>query len=143
MAATLLVGIDGSEYAERAADFAAEHAKHVGADLHLIGVIEWSNYSFLTPEELETRHKDRAEEEKSANQVLKPIQERLSQDGLNVQTSVRFGHAAKILKEVAEEEKASQIFIGRHGRSRFETALFGSVTNKILQLAPVPVTVVP
>ena len=143
MTASLLVGIDGSEYAERAADFAAEHAKRVSADLHLVGVIEWSNYSFLTPEELETRHKDRKEEEESANKVLRPIQERLAQDGLNVQASVYFGHAAKVLKEVAEEKGASQIFIGRHGRSRFETALFGSVTNKILQLAPVPVTVVP
>ncbi len=143
MAATLLVGIDGSECAARAADFAAGHAQQIGAELHLVGVIEWSNYAFLTPEELETRHKDREEDEERANQVLTPLKEQLAQNGVNVRTSVRFGHPAKIMREVAEEEGVSQIFIGRHGRSRFETALFGSVTNRILQLAPVPVTVVP
>lgn len=143
MAATLLVGIDGSECAERAAKFAAERAQQIGAELHLVGVIEWSNYSFLTPEELETRHKDREEDKERANQVLTPLKERLSQGGLNIRTSVHFGHPAKVMKEVAEEERVSQIFIGRHGRSRFEAALFGSITNRILQLAPVPVTVVP
>ncbi len=142
MAATLLVGIDGSEYAERAANFAAKHAAQTGAMLHLAAVIEWSNYSFLTPEELETRHKDREEEKERANSVLTPLKERLARE-VDVETSVHFGHVANILKEVAEEEGASQIYIGRHGRTRFETAIFGSITNKILQVAPVPVTVVP
>ena len=142
MAATLLVGIDGSDCAERAAELAAEHAEQTGAALHLAAVIEWSNYSFLTPEELETRHKDREEDKERANKVLTPLKERLGKN-VDIETSVHFGNAAKILKEIAEEERSSQIYIGRHGRSRFETALFGSVTNKILQLAPVPVTVVP
>ena len=142
MAATLLVGIDGSECAERAADLAVEHAQLIGAKVHLLAVIEWSRYGFYTPEELETRSRDRKEEEARANEVLKPLQERLT-NGVDVTTSVEFGHAAKVLREVAQEAKVSQIFIGRHGRSRFETAIFGSVTNKILQFAPVPVTVVP
>ncbi len=142
MAATLLVGIDGSECAERAADLAVKYAELVGAKVHLLAVIEWSRYGFYTPEELETRSRDREEEKKKANAVLTPLKERLG-SSVDIETSVHFGHAANVLKGVAQEEEISQIFIGRHGRSRFETALFGSVTNRILQSAPVPVTVVP
>ena len=142
MAATLLVGIDGSECAERAADLAVKYAELVGAKVHLLAVIEWSRYGFYTPEELETRARDRKEEEARANEVLQPLKDRLA-NGVDVTTSVEFGHPAKVLREVAREANVSQIFIGRHGRSRFETAIFGSVTNKILQFAPVPVTVVP
>ena len=122
---------------------AAKHAEQSGADLHLLAVIEWSRYGFYTPEELESRPRDREAEIDKAQQILTPLKERLANKGVPIETSVEFGHPARLLSEMAEQKGAAQIYIGRNGRSRFETALFGSVTNRILQLAPVPVTVVP
>ena len=144
MATTFVVGTDGSECARRAAELAAEHAKESGGDLTLVAVVEWSRYSFLTPEELETRAKDKkAEAERAQSQVLDPLKTHLELNNASVKTLVRHGHAAEVLSEVAKEEGASQIFIGRHGRSTLEAAVFGSVTNKLLRVTTVPVTVVP
>lgn len=96
----------------------------------------------LHPEELETRARDRsAEIERVNNQVLGPLAASL--EGLEVACAVRHGHAADVIKAVAEEERAAQIFIGRQGRSSFGDTLFGGVTHRIVSTAPVPVTVVP
>lgn len=55
---------------------------------------------------------------------------------------MRHGHAADVIRAVAEEERAAQIFIGRQGRSSFGDVFFGGVTNRIISIAPAPVTVV-
>lgn len=147
---TFIVGVDGSDCARRAAEFAAQRARRTGARLVLLGVIEWSRYSFYTPEELETRARDRgAEIERVQARVLQPLADALTDavegalGGLEIRCMVRHGHAADVIRAVAEEERAAQIFIGRQGRSSFGDAFFGGVTNRIVSIAPVPVTVVP
>ena len=62
MADTMLVGVDGSESSRRAVDFAATRAKAGDARLIVAHVIEWSPYTFNTPEENEIRHRRREEE---------------------------------------------------------------------------------
>ena len=59
MSKKFVVACDGSPAAGRALKFAIEQAKSGGASLLLVHVLEWSPYSFLTPEELEERHKRR------------------------------------------------------------------------------------
>ena len=141
---TFIAGVDGSDCSRRAASFAAEQARKTEAKLLLVGVIEWSRYAFYTPEELETRRRDRDREaEQVASEVLGPLADSLAGRGLEIACLVRHGHAAEVLKSLAAETGAAQIFIGRQGRSSFGDALFGGVTNRILSTAPVPVTVVP
>ena len=50
---TFLVGVDGSEGAQRAAQFAAKRARAEGFLLILAHVVDWSPYEFLTPEEVQ------------------------------------------------------------------------------------------
>ena len=57
-----LVGVDDSDCSRRALDFASRRARAMGARLVVVYVIEWSPYSFNTPEENEQRHKRREEE---------------------------------------------------------------------------------
>ena len=61
-----VVACDGSSASGRAVKAAVEQAKLTGASLLLVHVLEWSPYSFLTPEEIEERHKRRSEELKRA-----------------------------------------------------------------------------
>ena len=144
MTTTYLVAIDGSEGSLRAASFATERAKASKANLVLAYVIEWSPYSFHTPEELAQRHKRREEEiERAHKTVLDPVVESLKSKGVNVETDVRHGHAAETLVELASEQDAAQIFIGRKGESRMTALLFGSVAGTLVQTSPIPVTVVP
>ena len=139
-----LVGIDGSECGRRAADFAAVHAKHAGAHLIVAYVIEWSPYTFNTPEENELRHKRREEEiARAQSQVLEPMLAEFKKAGVAADGVVRHGHAAETLAQLADEHKASQIFIGRRGVSKLQALLFGSVAGSLVQISTIPVTVVP
>jgi nucleotide-binding universal stress UspA family protein len=52
MSNKLLVALDGSECGRRALNAAVAHASKTGSDLVLTYVIEWTPYSFHTPEEL-------------------------------------------------------------------------------------------
>jgi nucleotide-binding universal stress UspA family protein len=107
-------------------------------------VIEWSPYTFNTPEENEQRHKRREEEiERARTQVLDPLVATLRSSGLEVEGVVRHGHAAQVLSDLAVEHGAAQIFIGRRGISKIAALLFGSVAGSLVQVSPVPVTVVP
>lgn len=73
MANKLLVAVDGSETGKRAINFAAQAAKDTGNSIVLAYVIEWSPYSFHTPEELEERHMRRESEiSRAEDSVLKP-----------------------------------------------------------------------
>jgi len=143
MSVTFLVGVDGSDGARRAAEFAAERARREGARLVLACVVEWSPFGALTPDEQAERHVQREKEIRVAEtQVLAPLRSALGAD-LEVETVVRHGHVAEVLCNLAREKGAAQIFSGRLGRGRFEALLFGSVAGSLVQVAPVPVTVVP
>jgi nucleotide-binding universal stress UspA family protein len=139
----MLVGVDGSEASRRAADFAATRARASGARLVVAYVIEWSPYTFNTPEENEVRHKRREEEIARAEAHLAPLLGELRAAGLEVEGVVRHGHAAETLSGLAAEYGAAQIFIGRQGVSKIAAMLFGSVAGSLVQISPVPVTVVP
>lgn len=144
MSKKFLVAIDGSEGAERALAYAVSQSKNLHASLVLAYIIDWSPYSFHTPEELEERHKRRESEIQRANDsVLAPHVFALNDSGLHIETVVRHGKIAESLADLSTELKASQIYIGRLGESRLRSMLFGSVTAALVQSSAVPVTVVP
>ena len=144
MSNKILVALDGSEGGQRAVDFATEHAKITHSEIILAYVIDWSPYSFNTPEENEKRHSRRESEIQKANEVvLEPVAKSLKDAGFKVKTIVHHGKIAKVLADLAEENKVSQIFIGRLGESRAHTAIFGSVTVALVQESSVPVVIVP
>jgi len=141
---TFLVAVDGSEGSLRAAQFATERALASKASLVVAYVIEWSPYSFHTPDELAERHKRREEEiARAQSSVLDPVAKSVKEKGLSVETVVHHGNPAETLIELASEKKAAQIFIGRKGESRMAALLFGSVAGSLVQTSPIPVTVVP
>ncbi len=144
MSNTLLVAVDGSETSKRAIDFATRSARESDATVVLAYVIEWSPYSFHTPEELEERHQRRESEISRAEEmVLTPEAETLRSAGVEVETVVRHGNIGETLSDLAREHDVTQVYIGRRGESKIRSMLFGSVTASLIQSAPVPVTVVP
>ncbi len=144
MSNKLLVALDGSDCGKRALSAAVAQAKLTNASLLLAYVIDWSPYSFHTPQELEERHKRRESEIERANDsVLGPEISALEAEGLTVETVVHHGKIAETLVRLAKENGATQIYAGRSGESRVHTAIFGSVTAALVQTAEVPVTVVP
>ena len=144
MANKLLVALDGSDGSKRALAAAVEHARLTGFDLVLAYVIDWSPYSFHTPQELEERHQRRESEIQRANDsVLNPEIAALEAEGINVETVVHHGKIAETLLEMGNQRDVSQIYIGRRGESRMHAMIFGSVSAALVQTSSVPVTVVP
>jgi nucleotide-binding universal stress UspA family protein len=144
MTSTYLVAVDGSAGSLKAVEFATERALASKAKLVFAYVIEWSPYSFHTPEELAERHKRREEEiARAQSTVLEPIMKSVKNKGVDVDVVVRHGHPSQTLVELAEANNAKQIFIGRKGDSRIAALLFGSVSGALVQTSPIPVTVVP
>lgn len=144
MANKILVALDGSDGSKRALNAAAEHAKLTGSDLVLAYVIDWSPYSFHTPQELEERHQRRESEIQRANDsVLNPEIAALEAEGIKVETVVHHGKIAETLLDLGDQHGISQIYIGRRGESRVHAMIFGSVSAALVQTSSVPVTVVP
>jgi len=141
---TILVGIDGSETSRRAAEFAASVAKSNDLQLVVAYVIEWSAFTFNTPQENEERHMRREEEITTAREkVLNPMLQALEKEGVKVSGIVRHGQVADVLIRIGKEKDASQLVLGRIGQSKIKTMVFGSVAAKLVQLSDIPITIVP
>jgi nucleotide-binding universal stress UspA family protein len=144
MSAIFMVAVDGSDGSRRAADFAAERARQEGGALLLAHVVDWSPYDPVVPQEMGDRHLDRdAEIDSAQNHLLDPLVDGLASEGLEISCVVRHGHVAEALASLATERRVTQIFTGRRGRSRLAALIFGSVASTLVQVSPVPVTVVP
>ena len=144
MSEKIVVGYDGSAASKRALNFAVEKAKSQGGSVLVAHVLEWSPYSFLTPQELEDRHKRRNEELARAKEALMgPVNQKLAESGVEVETVIKYGHIAKTLVDICKESGASQIVIGRDGETSLGARVFGSVAGTLAQAAPVPCTIVP
>lgn len=143
MTDTFVVGYDGSESSKRAVTFAAARAKPAGAHLHLVQVLEWSPYSFHTPEELAERHMRREQELDRATAILAPAIDELTKAGHTVTSEARHGHVGDLMCEIAKDKGAAQIIIGKTGGTGIASRLLGSLAITLVQASPVPVTVVP
>lgn len=141
---SFLVGIDGSDCADRALEVAAAQAEAAAAELFVCYVISWSPYSFATPQENAERHKRREEELANArSRLLDPRVQKLVGRGLQVEGIARHGHPTRTLLRVAEERAVDMIVIGRAGDAPVRSRMFGGTAISLVQAAHVPVLVVP
>jgi len=142
---TIVVGLDGSEAGARALAFAKNQANQIGdCTIAICYVIEWSPFTFQTPEENEQRHKRREEELNLAHErVLDPAVKDTEAAGHDVVGIVQHGDAADILDAVAKKHNASQIVVGRVGARGLKERVFGGVTGRLAASASVPVTIIP
>ncbi len=144
MSEKIVVGLDGSGSGSRAVSYASKVAALIGAcEVILVYVVEWSPFSFQTPEENEERHKRREEEITTAmDRVVTPAVEALKKDGVSVRGVVRHGDVADLLEAIAVEEGAAQIVVARTSEGGIKQRIFGSSTANLVMQASVPVTVV-
>ncbi|MCT8161966.1 universal stress protein [Pseudoruegeria sp. SHC-113] len=144
MTVKLVVGLDGTADGERELSFARDLASKLeGCELIVAFVIEWSPFSFQTPEENAQRHKRREEEIKIARErVVDPAVASLTAAGFAATGVVRHGDVAEVLNAIAVDKGATQIIVGRASARSLATRVFGSATQKLVMLADVPVTVV-
>ena len=128
----------------RALDYALALASRSGARLHIAHILEWSAYSFLTPQELEERHSRRKDELARAQEaILNPALARAAGRNVKASGEIRYGSAADLLIEIAKTQKAAGIIAGRTAATGFSARLFGSIAVALATSSPTPVTIVP
>lgn len=140
----IVIGLDGTDTGERALAFAKDLAARIdGCELLAIYVIEWSPFTFQTPEENEQRHKRREEEIALAtSRIVDPAVAALKDAGFKATGMVRHGDVAETLNRLTVENGGTQIIVGRASSSGFARRVFGSSTQNLVMHADVPVTVV-
>ncbi|WP_029934572.1 universal stress protein [Sphingomonas sp. UNC305MFCol5.2] len=137
----ILVATDGSGPAARAVALAATLAKAIGAELRLLTV-----GSGLGP--AEARRLAHAEGDlgaaldADAAALLDDAEAVARKNGATrVQRIAAWGDPAETILDSARD--AEMLILGRRGRGRLTGLLLGSVSQKLVSLAPVPVIVVP
>ena len=144
MSRKIVVGFDGSDASRRALDFAITRAQAQGDSIVIAHVLEWSPYSFLTPTEVEERHKRRTEElERAESALMAPMVKEVTGKGVEIETVIKYGKIPDVLCTIAKTSGATQMVIGRDGESGFASRMFGSVAGALVQISPVPCTIVP
>lgn len=134
---TIVVGVDGSEHAARALDFAADlavrsHGRIVAVHAATAGAMVDASVVPL------------ATEGRNLPELLDGWCEPLHARGLEDHESVIVeGDARTALIQVAEERDADLLVVGSRGLGPVSRLLIGSVSSSILQHSPVPVTIVP
>ncbi len=139
----ILAATDGSEGAGRAVAAAAELAKQCGASLLIVHVgadLSDDEFGQLARSEGGAG----AALDLLSNRILLEAKERARNIGVtNVETQAAWGDAAAIIIETAARTGADAIVLGRRGRGRLAALLLGSVSQKVVSLAPCSVMIVP
>jgi nucleotide-binding universal stress UspA family protein len=134
----ILCPVDFSKFTEEVITYAADIAKHYGAELHVLHVIPNLTYftpyeSFLTPENLVAVEKNIQDEvERDFGKILKHID-------MEIKRVVKTGVAFVEIIDYAKSEGIDLIVMGTHGRSGIEHILIGNVAEKVVRKSPCPV----
>jgi nucleotide-binding universal stress UspA family protein len=142
----ILVATDGSDGADRAIDYAAHWAQRVGAELLIVNVIG----GYGLPDRLLrafTQAQQHWLEEMltslSAETLTKARERALAAGAATVQLESCSGAVAPSVIEVAQAKSADVIVVGKRGAGHIAGVLLGSVSQKLVSLAPLPVVVIP
>jgi len=141
---TIVVPSDFSEYAEYAFKWALEMAEKWGAKVVVINTAP--SFSYLAyPESVYMVDLVKMGKELVAD-AEKKLQEFAAKKGTStvaVETRAVLGDPFWEICKAAEQNQADLIVMGSHGRTGIEKLLLGSVTQRLLSIAPCPVLVVP
>ena len=138
---SLLVPLDGSAFSAQIIDEALAIASEPRPRIYLVSVLEapsWAAHAFnagLVGQYVEATREMHEEQ-------LKSVAERLTADGYEVEWSLRTGNAGDQIVAAAEEHGASMIAMATHGRGGLGRLLLGSVAQRVLNRATVPLLLV-
>ena len=134
---TIIVGLDGSDASARAIPHAAQLGSQ-GSEVVAVHVRELiAARGSPQPVELDGN---------AAEQHVREQVNQLQQAGGKTElivASAMVGGAAHVIADVARDRRADLIIVGTRGHTRVAGLLIGSVTQRLLQIAPCPVLAVP
>jgi nucleotide-binding universal stress UspA family protein len=131
---------DGSQYADRALELAKSLASQDGATLVALHSVE-----HLAGPGSRGAYPEAADEDDRQSKIAGQVKD-LQDTGTNVELKVVHGGtsgAAHTIAEIAKKEGADLVVLGTRGHTALAGLLLGSVTQRLLHIAPCPVLAVP
>ena len=137
----ILVATDASEYSRRALKIALELARTFGGEVELLNVMYireayWGYnvaYSILvSPEQIE----------EAGELVLKATLEGIDVGNVPLKKKVVQGYPSTMILEEVEREALDLVVMGSHGYGPVVGSVLGSVSQRVLHKAEVPVLIV-
>ena len=139
---SILVPTDGSDGAETGARHGIGLAADVGAELHVLSVVDALELdaSLSGVDDTDPKGRFEAEARRAVETVVESARPHLDAEPT---TAVEWGRPFRSVTEYAVRHGIDLIVMGTHGRSGLERFVLGSVAEKVLRTASVPVLVVP
>jgi nucleotide-binding universal stress UspA family protein len=151
----IIIGLDGSETAEKALPYAVSLAEKYGGMLTLVTVAHpLSELSTVQPS-LATQaaisqdvvaRTESAREKAADRQYLDDLTARIASRGVDVETRLREGRPAEQILKLATELHADLIVLTAYGgggaHTRSQRAVFGGVADEVLRESHIPVLLV-
>ena len=136
----ILVATDFSDSSQQALEYALRIAEKFGSELTLVHSWEAPNYSYAT--DLYLPVDSSAPIERAAVARLEQATTDLKTRFPGVKSLLRAGSPWQQVLGAATDVDADLIVMGTHGRRGLERALLGSVAEKVVRMARVPVLTV-
>jgi len=136
----VLVGTDFSDSAGRALERAVDVAERYGAQFHVMHV--WALPHVATSLVIDPGFEWHTPVEQAARAQLDALMEQLRANGVEASSSLLGGVAWEQLVESIVTLGADLVVVGTHGRSGLHRALLGSVAERVVRHASVPVLTV-
>ena len=139
----IVVGVDGSEHANVAVEWAAAMAK--GMDAEVIAVFAVAPAAYAFPEGYPVIPPQMDPEWRAAmlNDFETAWCAPLKQAGVRYRALMEDGRPATVLNEIAERSGADVIVVGRRGRGGVAELVLGSVSHELTLHAHRPVLLIP
>jgi nucleotide-binding universal stress UspA family protein len=138
----VLCPTDFSDGSLQALSAATEIATRFGAELYLIHVLPILPTVAAQPDFTFEVHNYQHLLQEDAKKRLDRIAGDIKEKGLQATGFVGLGDAAGEIVRVAEEQRMDLIVIATFGKTGWRRLAFGSVTEKVVRLAPCPVLTV-
>lgn len=136
----ILLPLDGSAAAEQALPYAVAQAERFGAELILLRVVEpFPHVRGLSAGDLSRIREQTAEWTRA---YLKRLANSAQERGIAVQMATAEGRPNSAILEFSETNQVDLIVICTRGRSGFSRWLIGSVADRVVRAASIPVLLV-
>ncbi len=138
----IVVPTDFSTCAEEAWALAQRLADAFGSELVLVHILVEAPLFEEGPFSMDRTRKVYEAARKWAEERLEEWAGIARAKGLKVRVVLRKGVPYREIVVLATDERADLVLIGTHGRGGIDRALLGSVTDRVVRLAPCPVLTV-
>jgi len=137
----ILIATDGSETANEAADFGIEMVGCSGAKIYAVYVIDITPYRSVTLDKIWSKE-TLDEHEKAGYEATSYVEKIAKAAGTEVESRILKGNPAEKILSFAEDNGMDMIIVGSLGKGGYDRLILGSVSEKIIRHAKVPVLVV-